>query len=139
MLFLISRNEHNIHDIHLVYKAAKLVASLAFILRFKESTPMSTYVLNAQVRTAEQQGKGASRRLRREALVPAIVYGANQEPVAITIEYRELIKLLEDQNFFTSPVTIKLGDKEEVAVIQALQRHPATNSPVHADFLRSAN
>ncbi|MDO4223568.1 MAG: 50S ribosomal protein L25 [Acinetobacter sp.] len=99
---------------------------------------MTTYVLNATLRTAEQQGKGASRRLRRAALVPAIIYGANQEPVAITVEYRELVKLLEDENFFYSPVTIKLEGKEEVAQIKALQRHPAKNNPIHADFLRVA-
>lgn len=100
---------------------------------------MTTYVLNATLRTAEQQGKGASRRLRREALIPAIVYGAGKEPVAVTIEYRELIKLLEDENFFTSPVSIKFDGQEEVAQIQALQRHPSSNRPIHADFLRVVN
>lgn len=99
---------------------------------------MTNYVLNATLRTAEQQGKGASRRLRREALIPAIIYGADKEPVAVTIEYRELIKLLEDVNFFSSPTTIKFDGKEEIAQIQALQRHPATNRPIHADFLRTA-
>lgn len=98
---------------------------------------MSNYVLNATLRTAEQQGKGASRRLRREALIPAIIYGGNKEPVAITLEYREIIKLLEDNNFFTANTTIKFDGQEETVVIKALQRHPSTNRPMHADFIRA--
>lgn len=98
---------------------------------------MSNYVLNAQPRTAEQQGKGASRRLRREALVPAIIYGGDKEPVAITVEYRELIKLLEDTNFFSSTTAIKIAGQEETVIIKALQRHPSTNRPMHADFIRA--
>ena len=53
---------------------------------------MANFVLNAQARAEDKQGKGASR-LRRESLVPAIIYGGNAEPVAVTLELRELVKL----------------------------------------------
>ena len=59
---------------------------------------MANFVLNATARNEDKQGKGASRRLRREALVPAIIYGGEAEPVAVTIELRELVKT------FTAPV-----------------------------------
>ena len=86
---------------------------------------MANFVLNATARNEDKQGKGASRRLRREALVPAIIYGGEAEPVAVTIELRELVKALDNNAFFEEVVEIKLGDKVENVKIQALQRHPA--------------
>jgi len=98
---------------------------------------MANFVLNAQAREAANQGKGASRRLRREALIPAIIYGGNAEPVTVTLELRELVKALESNAFFEEVVEIKVGDKVENVKIQALQRHPAKNTPMHADFKRA--
>ncbi|MCU4358634.1 50S ribosomal protein L25 [Acinetobacter ursingii] len=98
---------------------------------------MANFVLNAQARADDQQGKGASRRLRREALIPAIIYGGNAEPVAVTLELREVVKALESNAFFEEVVEIKIGDKVENVKIQALQRHPAKNTPMHADFKRA--
>ncbi|MCP5792879.1 50S ribosomal protein L25, partial [Klebsiella pneumoniae] len=60
---------------------------------------MANFVLNAQARAEDKQGKGASRRLRREALIPAIIYGGNAEPVTVTLELRELVKALESNAF----------------------------------------
>ena len=98
-----------------------------------------TFNLNAVVRGEDLQGKGASRRLRKENLVPAIIYGADKEPAAVAIRYNELIKALESDAFFSETVTIAVeGQGNEQVVIQALQRHPATNMPVHADFQRVA-
>ncbi len=61
-----------------------------------------TFELNAVVRGDELQGKGASRRLRKQNLVPAIVYGADKEPASIAIRYNELIKSLETEKFLLS-------------------------------------
>ncbi|ADY80685.1 MULTISPECIES: 50S ribosomal protein L25 [Acinetobacter] len=98
---------------------------------------MANFVLNAQARAEDKQGKGASRRLRREALIPAIIYGGNAEPVTVTLELRELVKALESNAFFEEVVEIKVGDKVENVKIQALQRHPSKNTPMHADFKRA--
>lgn len=98
---------------------------------------MANFVLNAQARAEDKQGKGASRRLRREALIPAIIYGGNAEPVTVTLELRELVKALESNAFFEEVVEIKVGDKIENVKIQALQRHPSKNTPMHADFKRA--
>ncbi|MCF8998797.1 50S ribosomal protein L25 [Acinetobacter nectaris] len=98
---------------------------------------MAKFVLNAQTRAEDLQGKGASRRLRREALVPAIIYGGEAEPVTITLELRELTRLLLEDGFFTETLEVKIGDKTESVKIQALQRHPAKNTPMHADFIRA--
>lgn len=96
-----------------------------------------TFELNAVVRGDELQGKGASRRLRKQNLVPAIVYGADKEPASIAIRYNELIKSLETESFFSHILTINVeGQGTEEVVIKALQRHPAKNTPLHADFQR---
>ena len=92
-------------------------------------------VLNAEVRN--DQGKGASRRLRRiEKKVPAIIYGDNKEPEAIQCQHKELHKLQENEAFFSSVITINVGGQEQHAIIKDMQRHPAKDLIVHADFLR---
>ena len=99
---------------------------------------MSTnhFALNAVDRSADQQGKGASRRLRKQNLVPAIIYGGNEEPTAIAIKHNELVKALEFEAFFSHILTINVDGEEYQAVIKALQRHPAKGYPMHADFQR---
>jgi large subunit ribosomal protein L25 len=98
---------------------------------------MVDFVLNAEVR--EDQGKGASRRLRREAgKVPAIVYGGakNRKPQAITLAANELDKALQNEAFFSHVLTLNIGEKEEQVILQDLQRHPAKPVIYHADFQR---
>lgn len=95
-----------------------------------------SYTLNAVVRT--QQGKGASRRLRKENLVPAIVYGNQGQPATICVKYNELVRTLEEEAFFSSQITLVVDGNTETVVIKALQRHPAKGIPLHADFQRVA-
>ncbi len=94
------------------------------------------YTVNGIVRTDDQQGKGASRRLRKQNLVPAIIYGGNEEPTTIAIKNNELWKLLENEAFFSNILTIQLDGEEQLAVIKDLQRHPSKGFPMHADFQR---
>jgi len=95
------------------------------------------FAINAVDRSAEQQGKGASRRLRKQNLVPAIIYGGGEEPVAISIKLNEMVKSLEYEAFFSQILTITTdkGDESQV-FIKDLQRHPAKGFPMHADFQR---
>lgn len=94
-----------------------------------------SFTLNAKNRTDE--GKGASRRLRRlENRVPAVIYGGSAAAQSISLELRELVKALESEAFYSHVLTINVDGKPEQAVIKALQRHPAKNTPMHADFLR---
>ena len=93
------------------------------------------FILDAQVR--EVVGKGASRRLRRlSGVVPAIVYGADKAPTNISIKQNELVKHLANEAFYSHIITLNVGDKSESVILKALQRHPAKNHPMHADFLR---
>lgn len=98
---------------------------------------MSTndFTLDATLRT--DSGKGASRRLRREAaLVPAIVYGGRKNPQSISLVYKELIKHLENEAFYSHIIELNIEGKTESVVLKDLQRHPAKVDIYHADFLR---
>ncbi|HBW84641.1 MAG: 50S ribosomal protein L25/general stress protein Ctc [Gammaproteobacteria bacterium] len=93
------------------------------------------FELNCSVRT--DAGKGASRRLRRlDNAIPAILYGGNKDPIAITIAHDDILHATENEAFFSHVITLKIGKKKEKAVIKALQRHPAKPFIMHADFLR---
>lgn len=94
------------------------------------------FTLNAVARSATEQGKGASRRLRKQNLIPAIIYGGNEEPVAIAIKNNELVKALESEAFFSSILSIVVDGTEHQGIIKALQRHPAKGFALHADFQR---
>ena len=97
---------------------------------------MANFVLNAAAREEAIQGKGSSRRLRLASKVPAIIYGGAAEPVAVTLELRELVKALENNAFFEEVIEVNIDGKAESVKIQALQRHPAKNTLVHVDFVR---
>lgn len=96
---------------------------------------MSDFKLNANVRSDE--GKGASRRLRREeAKVPAIVYGGKAEPQNIALLQKDMFKALENEAVFSSVLTLNIDGKEESVILRDLQRHPAKALLLHADFQR---
>ncbi len=85
-------------------------------------------------------GKGASRRLRHENAVPAIVYGGDKDPANVTLQHHHLMHVLQNEAFFASIVTLKIDGKDEPVIIKNLQRHPAQPRLLHADFQRvSAN
>ncbi|MFZ1538857.1 MAG: 50S ribosomal protein L25/general stress protein Ctc [Chromatiaceae bacterium] len=81
-------------------------------------------------------GKGASRRLRRTGRVPAIVYGAHQEPEMISLGHNSLILQLENEAFYSHILTLNVAGKTQRVVLKDLQRHPAKPFVLHADFLR---
>jgi large subunit ribosomal protein L25 len=93
------------------------------------------FEIHAEVR--EDMGKGASRRLRRLAdQVPAIIYGGKKDPQPLTLIRKDLEKALENEAFYSHVLTINVGKSKEKAILKDLQRHPARDSVMHADFLR---
>ncbi len=95
---------------------------------------MSTITLNAEVRT--DLGKGASRRLRHADKVPAILYGAGQEAVSLTLAHNDVLKVNDVESFYTSVITLTVDGKEVQAVLKDIQRHPFKPKVQHLDFLR---
>ena len=82
-------------------------------------------------------GKGASRRLRREELIPAIIYGGDSEPATITLRANEMVRNLMEEAFYASLIRLNLEGTEETVILRDLHRHPYKNNTImHADFQR---
>lgn len=82
-------------------------------------------------------GKGASRRLRRNAgQIPAVIYGAGKAASALTLIRKDLEKALENEAFFSQVIDVNVDGDVQQAILKDLQRHPARDSVMHADFLR---
>jgi len=92
--------------------------------------------LTLSAETRERAGKGASRHLRREGRVPAVVYGANEEPMAIHLEEKGLVKALSTGHFMNSVVMIDAGGATTRTLPKDVQFHPVNDRPLHVDFLR---
>jgi len=90
--------------------------------------------LDAQVRT--DLGKGASRRLRHADKVPAILYGGEAAPVALTLEHNKVIQAQEFEAFYSHILTLNVDGKEVQALVKDMQRHPFKPKVTHIDFQR---
>lgn len=93
------------------------------------------FTLKAQAR--QDIGKGASRRLRREAdLVPAVIYGANKPAENLSLIHKDIMKYSDLEAFFSSIITVEIDGKAEKAIVKDLQRHPNKARILHLDLLR---
>lgn len=88
--------------------------------------------LNLSAETREQTGKGASRLLRREGRVPAVIYGNKQDAASIHVNERELMKLLMTGHFMNSVVMVN-GER---TLPKDVAFDVVTDRPIHVDFLR---
>jgi len=86
----------------------------------------------------DRAGKGASRVLRREGRVPAVVYGGNEDPLTVHIEEKELVRQLMTGHFFNSIVEVEVGGKKLRTLPKDVAFHPVSDRPLHVDFLRLA-
>jgi large subunit ribosomal protein L25 len=84
----------------------------------------------------DRAGKGASRALRREGRVPAVVYGEKKEPLAIHVEEKLLSKMLSTGHFMNSVIMIDYEGKPHRTLPKAIDFHPVSSRPIHVDFLR---
>jgi len=95
---------------------------------------MTDFILNAQART--DLGKGASRRLRHAANIPAVVYGGNKPAESVTILAKEIAKLFENEAAYSHVIELNVDGAKQNVVVKAMQRHPAKGFIMHADFVR---
>jgi large subunit ribosomal protein L25 len=84
----------------------------------------------------DRAGKGASRALRRDGRVPAVIYGEKKEPLSIHVEQKLLSKMLSTGHFMNSVVMIDYEGKPHRTLPKAVDFHPVTSRPIHVDFLR---
>ena len=92
--------------------------------------------LTLSAETRERAGKGASRAMRREGRVPAVIYGQKQDPISIHVEEKVLVKMLSTGHFMNSVVMIDVGGNATRTLPKDVQFHPVTDRPVHVDFFR---
>ena len=84
----------------------------------------------------DRAGKGASRALRRDGRVPAVVYGEKKEALSIHVEEKLLTKMLHTGHFMNSVIMIDVGGKATRTLPKAVDFHPVSSRPIHVDFLR---
>jgi large subunit ribosomal protein L25 len=92
--------------------------------------------LTLPAETRARAGKGASRALRREGRVPAVIYGEKKEPLSIHVEEKLLAKILSTGHFMNSVIMVDVGGKPTRTLPKAVDFHPVTSRPIHVDFLR---
>jgi len=95
---------------------------------------MTDFILNAQART--DLGKGASRRLRHSANIPAVVYGGEKAAESVTILAKEITKLFENEAAFSHVIELNVDGAKQNVIVKAMQRHPSKGTILHADFVR---
>ncbi len=93
-----------------------------------------TYTVKAEAR--EKVGKGAARHLRRNGLVPAIIYGDKQEPLPIAVPYKETFQRLHGGGFKTTIANIEVGGQTITVLPKDYQLDPVKDFLIHVDFLR---
>ena len=84
----------------------------------------------------EDAGTSHSRRMRREGMDPAVVYGAGKDSVSVSISHNELLKKLNNEAFLNSILNIAVDGKEESVLIKDIQVHPARRQVMHLDLQR---
>ena len=94
----------------------------------------SSYELKAEAR--ERVGKGSSRELRRNGLIPAVIYGDKQAPIAISLNSNEVTKRIHAGGFMTTVATIEVNGEKISVLPKDYQLDPVRDFTVHVDFLR---
>jgi len=93
-----------------------------------------SFELNATLR--EDQGKGASRRLRHANLLPAVIYGGGEDAVSITLLQKDIQHKLPDESFYSQVLSLNIEGKTEDVLIRDIQHHPYKMEVMHMDFIR---
>ena len=81
-------------------------------------------------------GKGASRRLRKSEMVPAIVYGAKKAALSIQLKHSDVLKSSSQESFYSQILDLSIDGKVERVVLKDMQRHPYKPFVMHMDFQR---
>ncbi|WP_371195265.1 50S ribosomal protein L25/general stress protein Ctc [Glaciecola sp. SC05] len=97
---------------------------------------MSKAIFNLDASVRTDLGKGASRRLRHEGKVPAILYGAGKDPVALTLEHNKVVQAQDFEAFYSHVLTLHIEGKKVEALVKDMQRHPFKPKVTHIDFQR---
>lgn len=95
-----------------------------------------TQAVNFKVSSKQMAGKGASRSARRQGLIPAILYGNNEQPQMLAVNEREFLKEYLKGGIKTRLVNLDIDGKAATALVHEIALHPVSDAPLHIDFLR---
>jgi len=95
---------------------------------------MADATLVAERRTAA--GKGPAGRVRREGLVPAVVYGLGDDNMSVAVSSRELVHILSGGSGMNTLITLQIDGADQLAIARQIQRHPVKGTVLHVDFVR---
>jgi large subunit ribosomal protein L25 len=99
------------------------------------NTMTDSNIINAEIR--EDVGKGASRRLRHQGKIPAVIYGGKKDPATLTLDHDTLIHAAEQESFYSSILEIQVDDgRSQKVVVRDVQHHPYKAQILHLDFMR---
>jgi large subunit ribosomal protein L25 len=82
------------------------------------------------------QGKGASRRLRHAGKVPAVIYGGHADARSVSFEHHRLLQLVDNEKFYSSIISVSVGGEKQTAIVKDVQMHPARPAVLHVDLQR---
>ena len=97
---------------------------------------MAELDFNIQATVRTDKGKGASRRLRHEDKVPAILYGGKGEPIALALDHNKVNNMADFEAFYSHILTLEFDGKKHQAILKDMQRHPYKPKLTHLDFQR---
>jgi len=97
---------------------------------------MSKQQITFNVELRERIGTGGARAARKEGLVPGVLYGGGQDPVAISLKRNEVQKAIETGHFLSSTATLVHKGEKQLVIPQAIQLHPVSDQPMHVDLFR---
>ncbi len=97
---------------------------------------MSKQQITFNIDLRERIGSGGARAARRQGLVPGVLYGGGEAPVAISLKRNEVIKAIETGHFLSSTATLVHEGKKQLVIPQAIQMHPVSDQPMHVDLFR---
>ena len=92
--------------------------------------------ISISAETRDRAGKGVARAQRRAGRVPAVIYGNKEDPVMISLEGREVEKLIQSPQFFTQIFEVGVSGEKHQVLARDLQLHPVTDRALHIDFMR---
>jgi len=95
---------------------------------------MSDLLLSAE--TGRTEGSRPSRRLRREGKIPAVVYGLDTDPIAVSVAWPELRRCLTTDAGINALITLDIDGANHLSIVKDIQRHPTRRDVLHVDFLR---
>jgi len=92
-------------------------------------------IILAEVR--EDVGKGASRRLRRQGKIPAVIYGGKKDPATLSVDHDALVRASAQESFYSSILEIRVGEgRQQKVVVRDVHYHPYKLQIMHLDFFR---